>query len=307
MDKLKHMKTFMLVVESGSIVQAAHQLGISKAAASKQLIDLEENLNAQLLHRTTRKLKLTDTGQLFYESLKRVFSAVLEAESIVTNLNNKPIGTLRVASHRHFGEKYIVSNIKEFMLLYPDLKLDIELADRFPNMEKENFDLLCGIGHEGPDHLVRKKIATIHHILCASPQYLAEFGVPTSPEDLKKHRFITHSFRNPDNVLLFKNNKEIYLDFSIRLNDAQAMLKCTLEGLGFIKIFNYFVEEHIKNGRLIEILKEYREPAKSLYIFYRQQKFLPLKIRLFIDFICRKINTDTGLYKTKLKNISLRN
>lgn len=295
MDKLKHMRTFMLIVEEGSIAKAAQQLGISKAAASKQLNDLENIMNTQLLLRTTRTLQLTDTGQLFYESLKNVFAAVNEAESIVTQMHDKPIGTLRIASHRHFGERFIINNLREFHDLHPELKLDIELADRFPNLEKENFDVLCGIGHEGPDHLVRKRIATIHHILCASPDYLEKCGHPKTPDDLKKHHHITHSFRSPDNILLFKNNKEIYLDYNIRVNDAQAMLKCALQGLGFIKIFNYFITEHLRSGSLIEILKDYREPPKPLYIFYRQQKFTPTKIRTFIDFLTKKVNVDTAL------------
>ncbi len=292
MNKLKFMQTFMLTVEEGSITQAARRLGISKAAVSKQLIDFESQLNTQLIHRTTRILKLTDTGQSFYESIKNVFSAVAEAESVVLHTHDKPIGTLRVASHRHFGERFIINYLKEFMTLYPDLKFDIELADRFPDIEKENFDILCGIGHEGPDHLVRKKIAAIRQILCASPEFIAKYGMPKTPVDLKKLPYITHSFRNPDNVLLFKNTKEINLDSIIRLNDAQAMLTCALQGLGFIKIFNYFVDKHIKNGELIEILKDYREPPKSLYIFYQQHKFLPNKIRVFIDFICKKVNED---------------
>ena len=286
------MKTFMLAVEEGSITQAARRLGITKAAVSKQLIDLENELNTQLLNRTTRLLKLTDPGGSFYESLKNVFSAVAEAESVIAQTHDKPVGTLRIASHRHFGERFIISHVKEFITLYPDLKLDIELADRFPDIEKENFDVLCGIAHEGPEHLVRKRVATIRHILCATPEYIAEHGMPKTPDDLKRYRYITHSFRNPDNILLFKNNKEIYLDFFIRLNDAETMLKCALQGLGFIKIFNYFVDEYIKCGKLIEVLKDYREPPKSLYIFYKQQKFLPNKIRLFIDFLSKKIRED---------------
>lgn len=292
MDKLKHMKTFMLIVEEGSMAKAAQRLDVSKAAISKQFNDLENMLNVQLLHRTSRTLNLTDTGQLFYESLNNVFSAVNEAESIVTQIHDKPIGTLRIASHRHFGERFIINNMKEFCDLYPDLKLDIELSDRFPEIERENFDVLCGIGHEGPDHLVRKRIATIRHVLCASPDYLAKYGSPKNPDNLKKHHYITHSFRNPDNILVFKNNKEVHLDYYIRLNDAQTMLKCALQGLGFIKIYNYFVDDYIKNGSLVEILRDYREPPKSLYIFYRQQKFIPTKIRVFINFLSKKVNFD---------------
>jgi DNA-binding transcriptional LysR family regulator len=299
MNKLKFMHTFMLTVEEGSITQAARRLGISKAAVSKQLIDLESKLNTQLIHRTTRLLKLTDTGQSFYESIKNVFAAVAEAESVVMQTHDKPTGTLRIASHRHFGERFIIHYLKEFITLYPDLKIDIELADRFPDIEKENFDILCGIVQEGPDHLVRKKIAAIRYIMCASPEFIATYGMPKTPQDLKKLRYITHSFRQPDNVLLFKNNKEISLDYIIRLNDAQAMLTCALQGLGFIKIFNYFVDKYIKNGTLIEILKDYREQPKPLYIFYQQHKFLPNKIRLFIDFLCKKVNEDMSFSQFK--------
>jgi len=289
MDKLKHMKTFVLIVEEGSIVRAAKQIAITKAAASKQLIDLETELNTQLLFRTTRAMRLTEAGRSYYESAKKVLAAVSEADSIVNQACEKPIGTLRIMSHRYFCEKYIVKNIHEFIMLYPDLKLDIELADRFPDLAKENIDILCGIGHAGPDYLVRRKIASVHHVLCASAKYLAQYGMPRIPPDLKNHRYITHSFRKPDNVLLFKNNMEICLNYHVRVNDAQAMLQCALQDIGIIKIYDYFVDDFIRNGRLIEILKEYREQPKAIYIFYQQQKIMQKKIRLFIDFLFKKI------------------
>lgn len=290
MDKLKVMRTFISIVEEGSIVRAADLLCITKAAASKQLIDLENAIKVQLFKRTTRTLELTELGRLFYESSKKVFLAVDEAESLIRDTHAKPVGTLKITSHRHFGEKFILTNLKEFIALYPGLKIDLELADRFPDLEKENIDILCGPGHDGPDYLVRKKIASTFHVLCASPEYLDEFGIPKKPDDLKRHRYITHSFRNPDSLLIFNNKKEVYLDCHIRLNDAQAMLQCAKQGLGIIKIYNYFVEEDIKAGRLIELLKEYREPEKSIYMFYRQQKYPQQKVRVFLDFISTKIS-----------------
>ncbi len=290
MDKLKVMKTFKLIAEEGSIARASAKLGITKAAASKQLIDLESAIQTQLFTRTTRKLKLTELGQLYYESSRKILLEVEEAESLIKQSHQNPVGTLKITSHRHFGEKYILSHLKEFITLYPNLKIDLELADRFPDLEKENIDILCGPGIEGPDNLIRKKIASIFHILCASPDYINEFGLPKTPDDLKKHRYITHSFRNPDNLLVFNNKKEIYVDYQIRLNDAKAMLQCALQGLGIVKIYNYFVDDHIKEGRLVEILQEYREPQKSIYIFYQQHKFPQQKVRVFLDFIFKKIS-----------------
>lgn len=280
----------MCIVEHRSIVKAADNLGITKAAASKQLIDLENYFKTQLIQRTTRKLKLTDVGKLFYESVKNVFSAVNEAESIFHHTQEIPRGMLRITSHCNFGEQYIVNHLNEFMRIYPHVQIDLELADRFPDLEKENIDIVCGVANEGPEHLVRKKVASAQPILCAAPDYLAKFGKPKKPEDLTRHRYITHSFRRPDDILLFNNNKEVQLDYYMRLNDSRAMLKCAVQGLGFIKIFSYFVEEYIKNGTLIEILQNYREKPKAIYIFYQQQKFLPVKIRVFLDFLYEKVS-----------------
>lgn len=293
MNRLKNMKTFMHIVEEGSIVGAARKLGITKAAASKQLIDLENRLNTQLMSRTTRALKLTEIGQLYYEALQKVFHAVNEADLVITHTHEKPVGILRILSHRHFGEKFIVNHIKEFTDLYPNLKIDLELSDRFPDMIKENIDVICSVSHEGTENLVRKKIASAGQVLCASPDYLKQFGVPKTFLDLKRHRYITHSFRDPDNVLFF-NDQELYLDYFIRLNDAQAMLQCALQGVGIIKIYNYFVRKYIKNGQLIEILKKFREPEKSIYFYYQYQKFIQIKIRAFIEFINQKVALDDG-------------
>lgn len=292
MNKLKLMNTFMLIAEEGNIARAADRLGLTKAAVSKQLIDLEQAMNSQLVNRTTRTLQLTDLGQLFYESIKKIFLAVDEAETLINYSHKNPSGRLRVASHRHFGEKFIMTHMKEFLQIYPNLKFDLELTDRFPDLDKENIDILCGPSYEGPDNLIRKEVASVLHVLCASPEYLNLYGVPKTPDDLKQHRYITHSFRNPDNRLIFSDKKELYLDPYIRLNDALAMLSCGLQGLGFIKIYNYYVEDHLRKGNLIELLKEYREPKKSLYIFCQRQKYPQLKIQLFLDFISKKIALD---------------
>lgn len=289
MIKLKALKVFMLAVEEGSIVRAAKLLNFSKAAASKQLIELEKNLNIQLLQRTTRTLKLTDVGESYYESVKKIFMAIEDSQLVVEQTKDKLAGTLKIMSHRYFGEKYIVDNLKEFMNMHPSLKIDLELADRFPDLEKENIDILCGVAHEGSDNLVRRKISKMQHIYCASPDYLNAYGIPRTPDELKKHQYITHSFRSPDNLIIL-NNKKIYINYCIRINDAQSMLKCALNGLGIIRIHNYIAEEALRKHQLIEVLAKYKEPEKPIYVFYRQQRFVQPKIRSFLDFLYANIN-----------------
>lgn len=289
MDKFKNMLSFKLTVEEGSFAAAAKKLNITKAAVSKQVKELEVHFKTQLLYRTTRSIQFTDLGRQFYEAIKKVFQSLHEAETPLNDNPHSPTGTLRVTSHRNFGEKYILNHLNEFIKLYPNLKIDLELSDRFPDLEKENIDILCGVAHEGFDHLVRKKIADVQYVYCASPEYLADFGLPKKPNDLKNHRYITHSFRNPDDLLIFNNGKEIVMDYWLRVNDAQAMLKCALQGLGFIKINDYFVQDALKAGKLIEILGKYKEPKKGLYVFYQYQTFVPHKIRIFLDFLYEKV------------------
>jgi len=205
-------------------------------------------------------------------------------------INSQPSGLLKIASNRHFGEKYIINNLKDFISQYPDLKIDLELTDRFPDLERENIDILCGIEADGPDHYVRRKIFSAFHVFCASPDYLKQFGLPKKPEDLKNHRYITHACRD-DNILTFPDDREIMLDFHLRFSDEKTMLDSALQGMGIIKIFSYHVNEAIKEGKLVEILTSYRQPAKPIYIYYQTHKFLQKKIRFFLDFLYSKIQS----------------
>jgi DNA-binding transcriptional LysR family regulator len=290
MDKLKLMQTFKVIVEEGSIIQAAKKLGITKAAASKHLIELESNLNASLLIRSTRTQKLTEVGSEYYHSLRKIFTAIAETENNIFKSQEKPSGTLRITSHRYFGQQYIAPYLEEFCELYPQLRIDLELAERFPNLEQEEIDILFGIGYEGYDSLVRKKIASAYPILCASPLYLQKFGLPKRIEDLKSHRYITHSIREQDKITY--KNINIYLEPQTRLNDAQAMVQYAIKGLGIVKLHDYLVNEHIKNGELVEILAEFREPIKSIYVFYQKQNIIQPKIRCFLDFVYQKMNIE---------------
>ncbi len=284
MSKLEQMAAFIAVVEENSFVAAAKKCGISTAAISKQISRLEADLKIELLQRTTRHLSLTDMGAQYYQRAKKTLAELTEMEAAITAGQQEATGMLSIISGRYFAMKFLMPRLSEFMALNPKLHIQVDLTERFPNFSEENIDLVFGISMDGAPDLVRKRVTTTHYVLCASPHYLKKFGTPKIPDDLKKHRYITHVMRNPDNVITLKNNKKILVQPILWLNDTYAMREAAILGMGIVKLHDYVVADALADKQLIEILPNWQEPQQSVYLYYRQNRYLPLKIRRFIDF-----------------------
>lgn len=289
MTDLSLMKTFVLTSELGSLAAVARILGISAAAVSKQLTRLEEALGLQLLMRSTRRIELTEVGISYCLQCRRVLEEVDSASDLISQIKIVPYGVLKVVSGRHFAASYIVPHMKEFLLRYPKIEMNLELAERIPDLNAEAIDVLIGMSISATGDSIQKRIATTSYSFCASPDYLEQFGIPKKPDDLKKHRYIGHSMRKPDNELLFHNKKIVTVSPYIRVNDAQTMLNFALDGLGIVKLHHYVVKEHLDRGSLKELLISYKNSDVPIYAAYPQRRFIASKIRCFIDFIVGKI------------------
>ncbi|AMP88441.1 LysR family transcriptional regulator [Legionella pneumophila] len=287
MSKFDRITYFIAVVEEHGFAAAARKIGVSTAAVSRQIARLEAELKAELLVRTTRKLSLTDIGARYYQQCKKALLELNEADIAIANSHNEAVGILNVTSSRYFAMRYLLPYLPEFMDLNPKLQIKIELAERFPDLAQESVDVLFGVSMEGPPELVRKRVSTTRYVLCASPDYLANNGIPKIPSDLAKHRYITHSMRNPDNLLTFKGDEQIYVEPVLWLNDSRALSECAMLGMGIIKLHEYIVAEALQDGRLIEILPEFRESNLSVYLYYQASRYLQPKIRRFIDFFAK--------------------
>lgn len=290
MPDFAHMQTIVLTAQFGSIAAVARKLGISSAAISKQLTKLEEELGVQLLIRSTRKIELTEVGKNYCLQCKRILEEVEEAKALVNQVKAMPEGDLKVVSGRHFANTYIIPHMKEFLLKYPKIKLNLELAERIPDINSEGIDVMIGMSISATGDAIQKRVATTSYTLCASPSYLKKFGIPKKPADLKKHRYITHSMRQPDNELVFGDKITVGIDPFIRVNDAQAMVDLALDGLGIIMLHHYVVKEHIESGALKELLTAYNHSKVPIYVAYPQRRFISSKVRCFIDFITEKIS-----------------
>lgn len=289
MPELLQMKMFVSTSELGSLAAAARKFGISSAAVSKQLTNLEAELGLQLLIRSTRHIELTEVGKSYFNQCQRILEEAEEASALIAQIKAIPSGCLNVLSGRYFAVSYIVPHIKEFLQKYPQIEINLELAERIPDLSVEPIDVLIGMSISATGDAIQRRIAETSYAICASPQYLKQFGKPKKPSDLKNHRYITHSMRKPDDELIFRN-KVIKLSPFIRVNDSQTMLKLALDNLGIVKLHHYVVKECIEKGKLIELFTSYKEPPIPIYVAYPQRRYLPSKTRCFIDFFVKKID-----------------
>lgn len=289
MPDLTQMKTFILAAEKRNLAEVGRLLGISSAAVSKQLTKLEEELGIHLLIRSTRKIELTEIGEIYNEQCKRILEEVEASNALISQTKLSPKGLLKIVSARHFGGMYIVPHIAEFLERYPDIELNIELAERIPDLEREGIDVLIGMSISAGPGAIQKRIATTSYKLCASPTYIKKWGSPLKPKDLTEHRYISHSMRKPDNVVIFQNEKISIKPF-LQISDAQAMLNLALEGVGLIYLHDYMVNESIERGELVEVLQSYSLKDIPIYVAFPERRYVNSKIRCFIDFIFKKIN-----------------
>ncbi|CAN5440247.1 LysR family transcriptional regulator [soil metagenome] len=287
MSKFDRIPLFISIVEENGFAKAARKKQISTAAISRQMAALESELGVQLIQRTTRQMKLTEVGVDYYQRCKKALTELQEAESAIIGSQHEATGILNVTSNRYFALTYLVPTLAKFMQQNPKLRIKLELAERFPDLAEENVDILFGVSWEGPAELVRKRVAMTRYVLCASPRYLQQYGTPQTPEELMQHQYITHSMRTSNNVIQFKDGKEVYVEPLLYLNDSYTMRECAIRDMGIVKLHDHIVTDALEDGRLIEILVAYIEPEQAVYLYYQQSRYLQPKIRRFIDFYTR--------------------
>lgn len=289
MDLFVSLKSFAQVIESGSFARAAERLNISTTAISKHVADLEAHLDVRLLHRTTRKLRLTESGQAFYERCTKLLHDWDETEQELSGAAERPRGTLRLTTSIHFGVREIAPALAEFSQRYPELKFDVQLSDRIVDLVDEGFDLAIRIGHSGSDNLVARRLGEIRLVLCAAPAYLQTHGMPAVPGDLAGHNCLTYEYSVPRTQwrLFDAHGKEqlVVVSGSMHSNNAELLAEVAVRGGGIIFHPEFIVDDYLHSGRLVKILPDCIGPALPIYAVYPSRKHLSAKVRLFTDFL----------------------
>lgn len=293
-ETLGDIAVFTAVVREGSFTRAADKLELSTSQVSKCVNRLERSLGARLLHRTTRRLRLTEAGSALYESSVTALAAIEEAKLAVSSLQGTPRGKLKVSTSTAFGAMQLPRIVRDLSVQYPELEIELVLEDRHVDLVREGIDVAIRITGEAPDSgLVYRRLAPNRQVICASPEYIARRGLPRLPSDLASHDCIAHSARATPRVwhLSGPDGGQISVEINGRptINSALAVRQAALEGLGIIELNSYLLGEDIVAGRLVRLLPQYPPKELHFYAIYAERRFLAPKIRAFIDAMLARI------------------
>lgn len=289
MDRYQEMASFVAVVEAGSFVAAAEASGLSKAAVSRHVADLEKRLGARLLHRTTRRLSLTDDGQAFFSRAKEVLAATEEAEAEISSRSGEATGLLRINAPLSFGVLHLAPLWGRFARENPKVSLDISLSDRVVDLVDEGFDLAVRITNLPSSQLVSRKLACTRMLLCASPGYLAAHAVPREPEDLAGHEIISYSYWSGRDEWTFTDADgqpaSVRIGARIHANNGDTCRAAALADQGIILQPDFIVGQDLRRGALVELLPHWQAGNIDIHAVYPTRKFLPAKTRRLVDFL----------------------
>jgi DNA-binding transcriptional LysR family regulator len=292
LDRFENAQVFAAVVEAASFTRAAERLGLSRAAASKHVLQLEERLGARLLERTTRRVSVTAAGRTFYEQCRRILADFEEAERSASELHNEPRGELRVIAPTNFGLAEIGTAITDFLIAYPRLRINLTLNDRVTDPIEGGYDVAISVDmpRGASSSLVVRKLNTSRRVLCAAPDYLQRRGTPLKPEDLSGHDCLSYSYVSaPEEWHLTGAGGEHVVKVSGPLvtSHRHVMRAAALRGLGIAYGPADFFRDDVKAGRLAPVLPEYKLPEAMIYAVYPASRALSAKLKVFNDFMAR--------------------
>lgn len=292
MDRLHEIEVFIAVADAGSFAKAGARLRLSPPAVTRAISALEDRLGARVFNRTTRSLTITDVGQRFLESARRVLADLDTAEKEAVGEAAMPQGNLTVTGSVTFGRSALAPVVCGFLGQYPRVTASVLLLDRVVNLVEEGIDVAVRIGHLPDSNLIAKRIGAVHRILVASPDYLARRGAPASPADLRLHSVIAFTGLMPNREWRFLNGQKpgsVSLHPTFEINDAVAAIQAAEMGHGITIALSYMVSDQIRDGKLAPVLDTFTLPPQPVHLVYPHARLVAPKIRAFIDFAAPRL------------------
>jgi len=288
MEQLTAMRMFTRLVQTGSFSAVAREAGVSQSSVSKRLAALEAKLGARLLARTSRKLSLTEVGSDYYERCLPILMEIDEAEASVSSMTGNPKGVLRVNVPVSFGQRHVIPRMTDYLLAYPNVKLDIMLLDRRVDLIAEGVDVAVRIGILDDSSLVARRLGDSPRLLVASRSYLDKWGRPNHPHELKNFDCLVYSLLGTGNIWNFQRQGKKYsvqVKGTFQSNNSDAVLQMALAGIGIMALPKWMSDPYIQNGELEVILPEYTPQGFPIQAVYPQNRYVPSKVRSFVSFL----------------------
>jgi DNA-binding transcriptional LysR family regulator len=288
MDRLDAMRLFTRIVELGSFSRAADERSLPRATATYAIKEMESRLGTRLLERTTRQVRPTLDGQAYYERCVHLLAELDDAESALGQGATNPSGILRVDLHGAHATHIVLPRMDEFHARYPHIELKISSGDRLVDLVREGIDCVIRAGSPKDSSLVARRIAVMPEVICASPGYLARFGTPRHPDDLAQHQAVGFFASGRDSAYPFElivdgQLREYTLAGWLSVNDAAGYLVAATQGCGLIQLPRYRAQEHLDDGRLVEVLAAWRSPGLPVAAMYPYHRQLSPRVRVFVD------------------------
>lgn len=293
---MESLHIFVEVMRRGSFAAVARDLDVVPSTISRAIASLEKELGVRLLQRTTRQIKPTEAGQVYFLQVEPLIDELRQARSMAVDLGHKPSGQLRLTASMTFGNTAIVPLLPEFMSRYPDLSVHLDLSDAVVDIVDQGFDLAVRLGHLTDKDLVATKLAEMQYIIAASPAYLAQHGTPQTPQQLDQHQCLVFPMPVLGSDWLFRDKQgqitRIQPNSRLQITNALALKQVALADMGITMCSYWSVWEEIQDGRLLQLFKDYDTAMvdfdNAVWLVYASRHYLPLKVRVFIDFLKEK-------------------
>lgn len=294
MDRFSELQAFVAVVDTGGFAAAGRRLGLSRSAVNRLVIGLEGRLGAQLLNRTTRRVSTTSDGRAFVERARGVLAELDDAEAAIGAVRGEAIGRLRVSGPIREDPIDLSSAVRDFLAAHPKVQIELNLEARIVDPVAEGYDMVVRVGE--PDEqtpFVDHRLSAFEYVVCAAPTYLATFGEPRSPSELRAHRLLHFSGDPSVSVWRFvgpEGTVQTPVEGPLSSNSIEAVRMAALAGLGVAVLPNIAVADAFKAGRLTRILADQKLPERVLQVIYPPSRRLSAKVRLFTDFLIERFS-----------------
>lgn len=292
MDTLFLMRAFVSVAETGSFTAAALRLDLTTSYISRAVSSLEDHLRTRLLHRTTRRIALTEAGKRYLARCEQILEYIEEAEAEASQAHALPAGNLKLHAMTGIGHRYLIKAISEYSEKYPDVSFDLTLANRTIDLIEEGFDVSVIAARQLPDSgYISKHLGQVYSVLCASPAYIARYGLPETPADLNRHRCLrlVYSIMSLDKWVLngpAGRQEEVSISHThFQVNTVDAMTEALKLGMGIGALPLYSAYESLKDGSLVRVFPEFTLYPLNVYALYPSRQYLDAKIKTWIDFL----------------------
>jgi DNA-binding transcriptional LysR family regulator len=297
MDRFKLMETFVTVVQERSYTRAAGRLGVTRAMVSRRMQDLEGHLGVRLLHRDPHGVTVSSIGSDYFESCREVLRRVWSAEEFARSEVGTPRGDLKIVSTKTIGETVVAPLIAKFCVLYPDIKVEMKLAEGRLDYGERGYDVAIGSLPAAESNLTVRSIINLPRLLVASPQYISTHGTPRTPKDLPAHNCLdpTGAEHNTWRFRGKKGFKNVRVSGNPRCNTSTLIRHAALQGLGIAIVREYLVADDMKNGALVQVLPDFELDKHALYAIFPTDARLPMRVRVFVDFLVESLTLLPGV------------